>query len=271
MNDYFYGRARDNYDLSFYHCGQEACARGHDYGPAVRDHYLIHYILSGKGYFKYGEKVYYLKKGQGFLICPETVTYYQADKDDPWHYCWVGFAGRKAEYYLRQANLSQERPIFMYEKDTALGDCILQMTETYASDFWNETMLLSLLYLFLSHLIGGRGPARIGGQVEKRQEYYVQKVVEYIEMNFSRKIRITEIASHAGLDRSYLGALFKEKTRRSLQQYLLEYRINKACELLKSSELSISDISRSVGYDDPLLFSKMFKKTIGVSPKKYNV
>jgi mannose-6-phosphate isomerase-like protein (cupin superfamily) len=68
-----------NSDLNMYHCGTEDCAPGHDYGPAVKDHYLIHYILDGKGTFHVGEKIYQLGKGQGFLICPNVITYYQAD------------------------------------------------------------------------------------------------------------------------------------------------------------------------------------------------
>ncbi len=259
----------DYYDLSLYHCGREACKPGHYYGPAVRDHYLIHYILSGKGFYRYGEKTYYLKKGQGFLICPEKVTYYQAEETEPWTYCWVGFKGSKAGHYLQQAGLTQDNPIFSYNKDTELAECILQMSEVYEKTNWNETKLLSLLYLFLSLLIGQTGTKPVNMQKENRQEFYVNKAIEYMEMNYSRKIKVADMAGFIGLDRSYLGALFKEYTNKSLQNYLLEYRIGKACKLMEDSGLNISDISRSVGYEDPLLFSKMFKKLKGKSPKRY--
>lgn len=271
MIEILYGSNKDNYDLNMYHCGMEACRPGHYYGPAVRDHYLIHYIISGKGTFKYGEKVYHLKKGQGFLICPEDITYYQADSIEPWVYCWVGFRGHRAEHYLRQAELDRESPVFAYDSDNALSDCIFRMIDTYESNAWNETKILSLLYLFLSYLIGHKGIEGISGKVEDRRELYVKKAIEYIEMNYSRKIKITDIAEHIGLDRSYLGAVFKENVQKSLQQFLLEYRMDKACGLMKGGGLTISDISRSVGYDDPLLFSKMFKKVKGKSPKQYKL
>lgn len=259
----------ENYDLSFYNCGMEICSPGHYYGPAVRDHYLIHYITDGKGIFKYGEKVYRLEKGQGFLICPEKVTYYQADASEPWVYCWVGFTGHKAGHYLRQAGLNQEEPVFLYDKDDALADCIKQMVDTYETNIRLETKILGLLYLFLTCLIEQNGTQPINRQDKNRQVYYARKVMEYVEMNYSRKIKITDIAAYIGLDRSYLGTVFKENTQKSLRQFLLEYRLNKACRLLKDSELAISDISRSVGYDDPLLFSKMFKRVKGKSPKQY--
>ncbi len=72
-----------NTDLNLYHCGSENCAPGHSYGPAIRDHYLIHYILDGKGFFQVNNKTYHLKNGQGFLICPDIITYYEADKENP--------------------------------------------------------------------------------------------------------------------------------------------------------------------------------------------
>ncbi|WP_313561259.1 AraC family transcriptional regulator [Ruminiclostridium cellobioparum] len=269
MADFQYGSNRENYDLGLYHCGMEVCRPGHYYGPAVRDHYLIHYIMGGKGIFKYGEKIYRLEKGQGFLICPGKVTYYQADTAEPWSYCWVGFTGYKASYYLEQARLNQEEPVFRYDRDSALADCILQMVETYETNIWNETKILSLLYLFLTYLIDEAGIQPINRQIENRQEFYVKKVIEYVEMNYSRKIKISDIAAYIGLDRSYLGSVFREYTQKSLQQFLLEYRMNKACLLMRDRELAISDISRSVGYDDPLLFSKMFKRVKGKSPKQF--
>ncbi len=269
MVDHIYDSSKDNYDINMYNCGMEACKPSHFFGPAVRDHYLIHYVISGKGLYKYGDKEYGLKKGQGFLICPEKVTYYQADEHDPWTYCWIGFTGHKVEYYLNQAGLSQEAPVFTYDRDDSISDCILEMVKTYEADIWNETKILSLLYLFLSKLIEQNEYQSTVRRAQNTQELYVNKAIEYMEMNYSRKIKITDIAAYIGLDRSYLGALFKEYTGKSLQKFLLEQRIDKACRLMNNNELTISDISRSVGYDDPLHFSKMFKRIKRMSPKMF--
>jgi lipoprotein NlpI len=63
-----------------------------------------------------------LGKNQLFLICPEVTTYYEADKDDPWTYLWIGFSGIKARTYLDYANLNENSLTGEYEKtgDTAL-------------------------------------------------------------------------------------------------------------------------------------------------------
>lgn len=256
-------------DLNMYQCGTENCAPGHDYGPAVRDHFLIHYILSGKGTFYVGGAEYHLEKGQGFLICPDIITYYQADFEDPWTYSWVGFHGLKAESYLKQANLTAENPIFRYDRDDFIKDCFDQMISTKKLTKSREIRLLGLLYLFLSQLIEVNGKERFIDSSADRKELYIKKAVEFIEMNYSRKISISEIAHYVGLDRSYLGSIFKECLSTSPQEFLINYRMNKACELMQNTSLSIGDISRSVGYDDPLLFSKIFKKVKEFSPREY--
>lgn len=258
-----------NTDLNMYQCGIEDCDPGHDYGPAVRDHFLIHYIRSGKGFFQVQGKTYHLCKGQGFLICPGVITYYKADVHDPWHYSWVGFHGLKAESYLLQANLTQENPIFQYGSDDVIKDYLARMVAVKKLADGGETRLLGLLYLFLSKLIEINGTGRYFDSDINRKEVYIKKAIEFIEMNYSRKISITEMAHYIGLDRSYLGSLFKSYLNTSPQEFLLNFRISKACELLKDNYLSVGDVSRSVGYEDTLLFSKVFKKVKGLPPRQF--
>lgn len=256
-------------DLKMYHCGTERCDAGHYYGPAVRDHFLIHYIHSGKGKFCVGQKEYRLQAGQGFLICPDIITYYQADFSEPWHYSWVGFHGLKAEGYLRNAGLTMENPVFTCGGDDVFGSCLDRMIAAKGLQKGRDVRLLGLLYIFLSHLMEQSGMNLACDSPEERKDAYVRKAVEYVEMNYSRKMTIAELARHIGLDRSYLGSIFKERLNTSPRAFLLQYRINKACGLLRDTSLSIGDISRSVGYDDPLLFSKLFRRSLGVPPREY--
>lgn len=269
MLEKIYITAPKHTDLNMYRCGIEDCIPGHSWGPAIRDHYIIHYILEGKGCFQINGNTYNLEKYQGFLIPPNTIIYYQADYEHPWSYAWVGFHGLKAEMYLKQANLSVENPIFKYDRDNFLKDCFEQMILTKALVKAREIRLLGLLYTFLSQLVEVSDANKSSHQNENRKELYVKKAVEFIAMNYSRKISISEISHNIGLDRSYLFSLFKEHLNSSPQEFLINYRINKACELMAYRNLSIGDISRSVGYEDPLLFSKVFKKIKGVSPKEY--
>lgn len=66
------------------------CA-GHSFGPAVREYFLLHYVVRGKGIFRRGKREYTLQAGEIFVIRPGEVTYYEADMRDPWEYMWAGF------------------------------------------------------------------------------------------------------------------------------------------------------------------------------------
>ena len=81
-------------DLRLYQYGWEACAPLHSFGPSVRNHYLFHYIISGRGWLDSTNRdgkthKHHLSQDQGFLICPQQVTTYCADKSDPWKYVWL--------------------------------------------------------------------------------------------------------------------------------------------------------------------------------------
>ena len=81
-------------DLYVYCCGLSQTLPGHSFGPALKPHFMIHYVISGKGSFTIGGKKYPLKENYGFLIVPEELAYYVADKSDPWTYVWIGFGGK---------------------------------------------------------------------------------------------------------------------------------------------------------------------------------
>lgn len=264
-------RSKLHTELYLTQYGVEDCAPGHFHGPAVRSHYLLHYIVDGEGIFEVGGTRYALQQGQGFLICPNVVTYYEADTTNPWTYCWFGFDGLLAESLLKQAGLSMDSPIFRYDQDDRIYQSFTFMNESKSYLKAREIHLTGLLYSLLSLLVEF-GPAMpISEHKESRAEIYVEKVKDFIETNFAQKITIEDIAQYIGLNRSYLCSLFQQQLNTSIQQYLIRHRIHKACEMMSNAELTIGDIARSVGYHDPLLFSKIFKKVMGSSPKQHRI
>lgn len=258
---------REGFDLVVYQCGMEKCNISHSYGPAIRDHYLIHFVLKGTGIFYVDGKSYEIKANQGFLICPDVVTYYKADDEDPWVYTWVGFKGIKAGKYLKLANITQENPVFMCTDTELVRQCFENMIKATKLKYGREVRLQGLLAVFLSQLIEESG--KNIDISNNYKEIYIKKTLQFVEANYSRKLSIVEMAKNIGLNKNYFSTFFKENMQITPQQYLIKFRINKACELMKNEELTISDISRSVGYDDTLGFSKIFKKEKGISPKNY--
>jgi len=258
---------RDGFDLVVYQCGMEKCKSSYSYGPAIRNHFLIHFILEGSGIFYVNGKTYEVKANQGFLICPDVVTYYKADNDNPWIYTWVGFKGIKAEYYLKLANLNKENPIFECIEGEFVKKCFKNMIKATELKYGREFRLQGLLGVFLSELIEEAGKYVVIGNNYK--ELYIKKSLEFVETNYSRKLNISEMAKSVGLNKNYFSTFFRVNIGVTPQKYIIRFRINKACELMANQGLTISDISRSVGYDDTLGFSKIFKKEKGLSPKNY--
>lgn len=262
-------RSNEDMELKVYQVGSQHCKSGHSWGPAIRDYFLIHYVHAGKGIFQVGNEIFTLTKGQGFLICPNVVSYYKADIDEPWHYSWVGFNGLKAEEYLKYADMSVKHPIFNYNHDDYLTMCINQMVANDKPERDCQIRLTGLVYLFLSQLVAASGKKFDSDSEKSIKEIYVKKAVEYIQINYSSFLSVEKIASYIGLERSYFGVMFKKHTGVSPKTFITNYRISKSVELIKNSQLPISYIARSVGYEDQLLFSKVFRRIKEVSPSEF--
>ncbi|WP_106769194.1 AraC family transcriptional regulator [Paenibacillus faecalis] len=272
--DFVHSSTQGQMELSLLFFGREECSARHSWGPGLRDSYIIHYIHSGRGTFTIHNHTYQLHAGQGFLIPPEVLVYYCANEQEPWTYSWFGFRGLHAKSLLQQSRLTARHPIFQIVCKDKSGTEREPVTgfETFYEELMaarekrsRDVLSLSILYRLMAELIEN-SPEEPDSKPEVSKEAYIRQAIQFIENNYSQRISVMDIARFVGLDRTYLSGLFKSQLGLSLQAFLLEYRMNRAKELLQNKELSISDISRSVGYIDPFLFSKMFKKVTGLSP-----
>lgn len=248
-------------------CGCSKTEPLHSFGPAVKPHYLIHYILSGRGKFSIGDEVYPLEEGYGFLITPEELSFYQSDEKEPWTYVWVGFSGSSAEEYVKTMGLSSAHPIFRSEYSEELYLLVKDMMEHNTYGISNDLRRNGQLGIFLSIIAQGV-------QVTEKNEgdkanTYVRKAVEFIQGNYCNPIKVTDVADYVCINRSYLYTLFQNSLGMAPQQFLMTFRITKAAELLKLTTLPIESIALSCGYQDPLVFTKAFKQMKQVSPSAY--
>ncbi len=252
--------------LAVYSCGVQRCGAHHSWGPAVRDHYLIHYITSGQGVFSCGGKNYPLSAGDGFLVVPSHVVSYIADENDPWEYCWVGFNGSDAKRLMSQTGLLTLGPVFHYGEDSRLQELLMNICGASGSGPSAEAKMESGLLLFLAELMEHYGvPA-----AEHTSGYeYVQKAIKFIDYNYSSNIDINDVAASAGISRSHLYRLFMQHISMPPNEYLMRYRISKSAELLEGNSLSVGEVAYSTGFSDQLYFSRVFKKYMGVPPSRY--
>lgn len=259
-------------DLSLYQYGMEQCPPAYSFGPATRNHYLFHYVLSGTGRLMANDSrgishEYQIRSGEGFMIFPRQINTYIADPKLPWEYIWIEFDGMRAREIIETAGLSPDHPVYHASyKDLRenMKDEMLYIAEHHdASPFH----LMGHLYLFIDYLSrSSSSQMTTSGRV---RDFYIKEALNYIEQNFQNDISVENIASFCGLNRTYFGRIFKETVGKSPQQFLLSYRMAKAAELLKLTQLSISDIGNAVGYPNQLHFSRAFKNVYGVSPREW--
>ena len=259
-------------DLSLYQYGMEQCPPAYSFGPATRNHYLFHYVLSGTGRLMANDSrgishEYQIRSGEGFMIFPRQINTYIADPKLPWEYIWIEFDGMRAREIIETAGLSPDHPVYHASyKDLRenMKDEMLYIAEHHdASPFH----LMGHLYLFIDYLSrSSSSQMTTSGRV---RDFYIKEALNYIEQNFQNDISIENIASFCGLNRTYFGRIFKETVGKSPQQFLLSYRMAKAAELLKLTQLSISDIGNAVGYPNQLHFSRAFKNIYGMSPREW--
>lgn len=248
-------------------CGYAKCSPLHSFGPAVRPNYILHYIMEGKGKFLVNGEEYNLQKGQGFLIEPEVQTFYQADEEVPWTYLWIGFGGKKAEDYLRDLGLNKKQLIFQCGCGEELKQIVYSMLKHRKYTAANEYFLEGLLYTFFGTLKENMEIA--GNAGEKDGNLYVRKAVEFIQNNYADPVRVKDIADYVGVNRSYLYTLFQDNLQLSPKEYLTNFRLTRAAELLQLTDLSVETVAMSCGYQDALGFSKIFKAKMGITPSAY--
>lgn len=261
-NDFY-----SNIDAMIYNNGYEECEPGHFYGPAVRKSFMIHYITEGRGIYKVNNKIYHLKRGDAFLIRPGEEIFYQADQSNPWCYGWIGMQGVKIEAYLKRTTFATT-PVIHYSKDDQLSFLYIKMQKAYTSGSNSRDLLLNSVLYELLHFLVDNFPNN-ECKNSNTEEDYVQEAINYCFTNLDKKIQVSDIAVHLGLNRSYLARLFKKNVGVSLKKYILKIKLNEADKLLNETTLPINIIARSIGFDDPLYFSRLYKEKKGICAKEY--
>ena len=265
---------RENFvDLGLYQFGWEQCDPSHSFGPAARNHYLFHYVISGTGTLiannSKGESVpYQIKSGQGFMLFPHQICTYIADNELPWEYTWLEFDGLRVKETIELAGLNPDQPIYKARyKDIAET---MKEEMLYIVNHGEESPfhLIGHLYLFIDSFVRSSTSTKVS-QGNSLRDFYIKEAFSFIEENFQNDISIEDIAACCGLNRSYFGKIFHENTGKSPQEFLISYRMSKATELLKLTDFSIADIGNAVGYPNQLHFSRAFKNVYGISPRQW--
>ena len=230
--------------------GCEACSPGHNYGPAARKYYLLHYILSGKGKFFKGGTVHDVCKGDVFVICPGEITTYTADTSDPWSYVWIGFSCDLELPFLKQTVL----------RGLPLG-VVFEKISDYAIRGGCDVEVFSALYELLGIISAFEKSSYT--QVAN----YAQYLKMYIDHAYMQRISIQDTADRLHINRRYLTTLFRTEYGIPPSAYLMNLRLKNAKVFLQRG-ISVSDVASMTGFSDLSNFSKLYKAKFGHPPRE---
>ncbi|GAA4833609.1 AraC family transcriptional regulator [Paenibacillus vulneris] len=259
-------------DLTVLFSGGSQTKPGHKPGPKVVDYYLLHHIQAGRGTYTCQGVTYPLGPGDSFLIEPGRLISYKADEDDPWFYRWIAFEGARAERMLKQIGLSSQQPVVHTGRKRSIGVLYHQVQTVFQTRISQANLRASgYLHLLLAEYAGALQPEPSGSpQLPSSSGQIVQQAIQYLSTQYAEPITIELMAEALGYNRAYLSTLFKKHTGMTPVSFLLQLRTDKARLLLRErQELTVEQIASSVGFHDPLYFSKQFKRLYGMSPTDY--
>ncbi|MFC5407128.1 helix-turn-helix domain-containing protein [Cohnella soli] len=236
--------------------------------PRGRKDFYLGYNYYGPMTVKLGGREYQLPPGSLFVFRPGDEQYYGHCGEKKFLSYWVHFTGSGAEDVLRAAGLDGEGP-FRSGIHAEIADLFERIMSELRDkktgyELASAAHLSYLFALFAREIEQASGEGRRGGD---RDEIY--ESLKYIHDHYADELYVPALAERAHLSADRYTTLFKAVTNKTPQRYMNEFRLQKACELMKHTRLNIQQIAGLVGFNDSLYFSRTFKKTYGVTPSVY--
>lgn len=260
-------------EITLVHYGWEEC-RPYHAAAASRAEYIIHFILSGEGFYSARGNTWALGPGRMFLIYPDEPVAYCADKNNPWTYLWIGFKGVRVDTILKNCGFSKNTLTLPAPAPEEYKNCFEELfahkSLSFSDSLCREAILLRLFAVLSGHhaRLAAENTKEPGGYSDNA---YINLAIDHINKTYMQGLTVSDIAGAVGVTRSHLNHIFQKELGVSIQNFLISFRLHKSANLLVSTALSIKEIADQVGYNDQLVFSKAFKKKFGVSPKSYRV
>lgn len=246
------------------------CARHHfrERPQGAEEHILI-FCTAGNGSCQIDGVSWRIGPGNALLIPRGAPHAYWADSDTPWSIHWVHFTGITGDLMLSE--LGRDQRVLQVDTQSALlVEALFQECyRAFAGGFVIHRMIYSaqVLHHLLGKIIYGNSYYSPLQHTSRRRA--LEPTLTFLHQNSARKLTLKEIADHAGVSVSHLSALFKEQTGLSPMDYLIRYRMQRACVLLSVKSATVHEVAYEVGYSDPYYFSRLFKKVIGIAPLHY--
>ncbi len=237
--------------------------------PEGRNDYQLLYIASGKGYFyfKGSKEPTVVTKGNMVLFRPkepQVYYYYAVDKTEVY---WVHFTGWKVEEYLERYELPKEENVFFTGVSPDYPWIYNQIIRELQLQRENYE---DMIRLFLRHIfLTINRYIKEGKQTKNDTINDIERAVHYFNENYSKPISIEQYASEHLMSVNWFIHNFKNVMKVPPMQYIVSLRIAAAKGYLENSNKNITEIANTIGYDNSLYFSRLFRKYTGVTPSEY--
>ena len=237
--------------------------------PKGRLDYQLLYIVSGKGHFYFHGEDRVVYAGRMVLIQPRQEQHYEYFGEDKPEVYWVHFTGGDVKNILRSYNIPMDDPIFYSGASSTYSYLFKEMIHELqdCKTGYEDLLAMYLRQIFL--LV-----QRTRQEERPTVSTYIQEEMEfarrYFNEHYNEPISIQEYAESRNMSVCYFQRNFKQIVKHTPMQYLLTIRVNNAASLLETTDYSMAEIAAIVGYEDPLYFSRLFRKIKGVSPRDYH-
>lgn len=226
------------------------------------------YCTKGAGWCELDGRVFVVRSGELLVVPPQTPHVYGADLRQPWTISWFHAVGTLLNPFLKELDVDANRPVVHIGEDTqllALFEEILDVVE-------HEYTTMRLLYASqtLAHLLATMIRAHHASRVKQpTTQQKIARTIDYMKRHLNQNVPLDVLARVANLSRSQYTALFKTQTGYAPIDYFIRLRMHRACQLFDTTDLSVKIVAGELGFDDPLYFTKVFRRVNEESPSEY--
>ena len=236
--------------------------------PRGRIDWQLIYISAGEGHFMFNSQEVIVPAGNMVLYQPRQEQHYHFLGKDRSQYWFVHFTGRQVRNILKHYGIPLDGYILHTGISFEYEDLFKRMRDELVECRWGYEENLTYLFRQLMITIHRRM-----NEEEKTISGFVQDEIDLARVwfrdHYNEQISIEQYAASRSMSTSWFSKSFTEIVGIPPKKYILDERIRNAQLLLESTDSTIGEIARVVGYENPLYFSRLFRKTKGVSPMQY--